>query len=174
MPEIQEELWELIIQACVSDLRFLAMLGYDPDIRDVLEDPVLMDSKYLEESPLLPGEIALVVVNDKKSYLQKWDELFGQSADIVEKMQPDKSILFTQLTLDFKLALSSQSDDEVYYFLYLQTPKTLCIVVLNMTFSKVLAVTPVIPELHTHVLDILGDSVIKSAEDFEKMKKLAV
>ena len=174
MPDIQEELWDMVIHACFSDLRFLAMLGYDSELKDVLEEPVLMDSKYLEESPLLPGEIALVVVNDKAEFTKKWQEKNEKFADKVLKMEIESSMLFSQLYTDFNESISEQSEDDVLYFLYLRTPKSMCVIVLNMTFNKVLAVAPILPELHSHILDLSGNTVVRASEDFKKLRELAV
>ena len=172
MPDIQDELWDIVVYACFSDLRFLAMLGYDPEIRNILEDPVLMDSKYLEESPLLPGEIALVLVNDKNAFLKKWQEKNVKFTDKILEMDVEDSMLFNKLNMDFNDTMNMQSEDDVLYFMYLRTPKSMWAIVLNMTFNRVIAVTPVLPELHSQILDISGDMVIRSKEELKKIKKL--
>ncbi|MCD4658235.1 MAG: hypothetical protein K8S87_11915 [Planctomycetes bacterium] len=174
MPDIQEELWEIVIQASLEDFRFQAMLGYDSELMDVLTEPILMDSKYLEEGPLLPGEIALVVVNDKQEFIRKWQDKNEKFTEKVKKLEIESCMLFLNLYKDFNESLNTQSEDNVLYFLYLRTPKTMCIVVLNMTFNKVLAVSPILPELHSHILDLSGSTVVRASEDFEKLREIAL
>ncbi len=174
MPDIQEELWEIVIQACLEDFRFQAMLGYDSEIMDVLIEPVLMDSKYLEESPLLPGEIALVIVNDKQAFINKWQEKNEKFSENVQDMEIESKMLFLSLYNDFNESLTKQSEDNVLYFLYLRTPKTMCIIVLSITFNKIIAVSPILPELHSHILDLSGNLVVRTSKDFVKLREIAL
>ncbi|MCK5343572.1 MAG: hypothetical protein KAR20_09210, partial [Candidatus Heimdallarchaeota archaeon] len=71
-------------------------------------------------------------------------------------------------------SLTKQSEDNVLYFLYLRTPKTMCIIVINITFNTVLAVSPILPELHSHILDLSGNMVVRASEDFEKLREIAL
>ncbi|MCK5343398.1 MAG: hypothetical protein KAR20_08330, partial [Candidatus Heimdallarchaeota archaeon] len=106
MPDIQDELWEIVIQACLEDFRFQAMLGYDSELMDVLIEPVLMDSKYLEESPLLPGEIALVIVNDIQEFISKWEDKNARFSEKVQDMEIESKMLFLSLYSDFNDSLT--------------------------------------------------------------------
>ncbi len=148
---LKEDLWDTIIDACYHDFRVQALGGADTDLFELLEDPVLMNDTYVDESPLLPGEVTLLLFECEDAYIQHWEAKKEKLYQLVGNLPTYRRILFLHLFDNFLDTLRERKADSPFYFLYLRTPGYLHLIVLTTQLNEIIAVAPGFSDLHSEV-----------------------